>query len=256
MIFIKLDTLEICEEYNIYNGIINDIPAVLFSNNITDNNIEIKGNITFRNDNLYNFDQDDIIALYFPVDNVFINKFSNKIKIVTETYDDYKNKIEPYIDSILTVNTQWIKNILYHNYESNNILFNNNKIICIKNIFWKNLNDFYILVIPYQEIKTIRDLNYTHKELLIEMKYNALLISKKYQINEDELYFFFHYHPSCYHLHLHVSVITHKNIKPKLYRHIMFDTVFDNIENMEKKTIKFEINTSNPIYKLLKNIKN
>ena len=197
--------------------------------------------------------KNDIFLLNYPVEESLVDNYREKIKIVKETFDDYKTKVEPYIDSIVDNNTKWINNILNNKSESERILFKNDKFIIVKNLCWEQNNEFYLLIIPFEKIKNIRHLNESHKELLNEMKIETLKIAKKFSIDEDELYFFFHYHPSCYHLHLHCSLINHKALKLKFYRHVMLDDVLDNIETIHKKTFKFEINISNPIYKLLKN---
>jgi m7GpppX diphosphatase len=181
-----------------------------------------------------------------------IESFKSKIKIVSESYEDYKLKIEPYINSIIETNTKWIKNILNLQNEADKILFKGEKFIVIKNIGYDTKNDFYLLAIPFEPLKTIRDLQNSHKELLKLMKLKTLEIAKKQNFEEEDLYFFFHYHPSCYHLHLHICLNSHKNLKFKLYRHILFEDVIENIDKIGKKLMKFEINISNPIYKLLK----
>jgi m7GpppX diphosphatase len=180
-----------------------------------------------------------------------IESYKSKMKIITETYDVYKNKIEPYINSILESNTKWMKNILNLQNEANKILFKGEKFIVVKNIGYDTKNDFYLLAIPYESLKNIRDLEPKHKELLKLMKLKTLEIAKKHNFDEEDLYFFFHYHPSCYHLHLHICLNTHKNLKFKIYRHVLLDDVMENIEKIGKKLMKFEINISNPIYKLL-----
>jgi m7GpppX diphosphatase len=252
MKFKNLEVLEYRTDYNIYYGVIKNYFAVLFGIKDLSNELEINGEILIKNENVYKFNQKEVHTLYYPVDQDFIDSFKTKIKIIEETYDDYKNKVEKYIDSIIDNNTKWINNILYNNNESDRVLFKNNNFIIIKNICWDNLTDFYLLVIPYEKIKNIRHLNESHKELLLEMKNEALKIAKKYNIDEDELYLFFHYHPSCYQLHLHVCLLTHKTLKLKLYRHIMLDDILEHLETFYKKTIKFESSISNPIYKILK----
>jgi hypothetical protein len=203
MKFKNLEVLEYRTDYNIYYGIINNYFAVLFGIKDLPNELEINGEILIKNENIYKFNQKEVQTLYYPVDQDFIDSFKIKIKIIEETYDNYKNNVEKYIDSIIENNTKWINNILYNKSESERILFKNKKFIIIKNICWDNLNDFYLLVIPYEKIKNIRHLNELHKELLLEMKNESLKIAKIYNIDEDELYLFFHYHPSCYQLHLH-----------------------------------------------------
>ena len=44
----------------------------------------------------------------------------------------------------------------------------------IKNIGFDTNNDFYILIIPFDPIKHIRDLNVSHRELLETMKIYSL----------------------------------------------------------------------------------
>lgn len=253
MIFQKLEVLEYRNDYNIYYGIINNSFSVLLSSIDVPNELEITGEIIFKSDNAYKFTQEGIVTLYYPVDQDFIDAFRCKVKVINETYDDYKTKIEPFIDSILESNTKWIVNILNNKTETERILFRNDKFIIIKNIGWDTLNDFYMLAIPFEKIKNVRHLNPSHKNLLNEMKDESIKIAKQYNIDDDELYFFFHYHPSCYHLHMHICLLNHKSLKLRLYRHIMLDEIIDNLENFHKKDIKFEVSVSNPIYRLLKN---
>lgn len=236
MKFKKKEIIEIRNETNIYYGTIDNINAIL----IGEKNIPDEIIIDIKSDNLL-----------YPASNELIESYRNKVKIVSETYNDYKTKIEPYINSILETNTKWIKNILTLQNETEKILFKGEKFIVVKNIGYDSKNDFYLLVIPYENIKTIRDLRGQHKELLKLMKLKTLQIAKKINLEENDLYFFFHYHPSCYHLHLHVCINTHKNLKFRLYRHVLLEKVIDNIEKLEKKTFKFEIRISNPIYRLL-----
>lgn len=252
MKFKNLEVLEYRTDYNIYYGVINNNFAVLFGMKDLPNELEINGELLMKNENAYKFNQKEVQTLYYPVDQDFVDSFKTKIKVIEETFEDYKNKVEPYINSILESNTKWMNNILYHKSEAERILYKNKKFIIIKNICWDSLTDFYLLVIPFEKIKNIRHLNESHRELLEEMKKETLKISKSFNLDEDELYFFFHYHPSCYQLHLHVCLLNHKALKLKLYRHIMLDDVLDNLESYGKKTIKFESSISNPIYKILK----
>jgi m7GpppX diphosphatase len=252
MRFKNLEVLEYRSSYNIYYGVIKNNFAVLFADKNLADEIDIGGELLMKNENVYKFNQKGINTLYYPVDQDFIDSFKTKIKIIDETYEDYNKKIEPYIDSIIESNTKWMNNILYHKSEAERILFKNKYFTIIKNICWDSLNDFYLLVIPFEKIKNIRHLNNSHKDLLNQMKIESIKIANGYNIDEDELYFFFHYHPSCYQLHLHVCLLNHKSLKLKLYRHIMLDEIIDDLENFGKRTIRFESNISNPIYKILK----
>jgi m7GpppX diphosphatase len=250
MKFIKNEILE-SGINTVYLGTINDTPTILIGVKNLPDEIEIKQDISLNKNEIQNINQSDIINLYYPASNEIIDSYKNKMKIVTETFKDYKEKVEPYINSILDLNTKWVRNILYYKMEMDRILFKNKKFIVIKNIGWETTNDFYLLVIPFEPIKNIRHLELSHKELLENMKKKALDVAKKYNYNESDLYFFFHYHPSCYHLHLHVCIINHKVLKFRIYRHVLLEDVLSDLEIIGKKVIKFEMCISNPIYKLL-----
>jgi m7GpppX diphosphatase len=253
MKFQKLEILEYKDDFNIYYGVINNKFAILKENKNISDEIIIPDEKLIRLGNVYQMKKNDLFLLNYPVDESLVDSYREKSKIVKETYEDYKTKIEPYINSILDNNTKWINNILNNKSETDRILIKNEKFLIIKNLSWEQDNDFYVLVIPYEKIKNIRHLNKSHEQLLTDMKLETLKLAKKYNIDEDELYFFFHYHPSCYHLHLHCCMINHKALKLKFHRHVMLDDIKENINDLEKKTIKYEINISNPIYKLLKN---
>lgn len=254
MKFHKIEILEIKKDTNVYYGNIDKIDAILIGDKEISEELLLDGEIILKNENFQKIKLDNtesIIHLYYPATTEMIESYKSKMKIITESYDDYKNKIEPYINSILESNTKWIKNILNLQNEANKILFKGEKFIVVKNIGYDTKNDFYLLAIPYGPLKNIRDLEPKHRELLKLMKLKTLEIAKKHNFDEEDLYFFFHYHPSCYHLHLHICLNTHKNLKFKIYRHVLLEDVMENIEKIGKKTMKFEISISNPIYKLL-----
>jgi len=257
MKFHKIEILENKKDTNVYYGTINKQPTILIGDKEISDEFILDGEIILQNENFQKIKlntSEVIIHLYYPATTEMLESYKSKIKIVSESYDDYKIKIEPYINSILESNTKWIKNILNLQNETNKILFKGEKFIVIKNIGYDTKNDFYLLAIPYEPLKTIRDLQSHHKELLKLMKLKSLELAKKQNYDEEDLYFFFHYHPSCYHLHLHICLNTHKNLKFKIYRHILLDYILENIDKIEKKLMKFEINISNPIYKLLCNV--
>jgi m7GpppX diphosphatase len=257
MKFQKIEILENKNNLITYYGYINKKSAILICDKLLDedNEIDLTGNILIKNENFYKMQlkNNSVVNYYYPASNDMIESYKNKIKIVKESYKDYTEKIEPYINSIRENNVKWINNILVNGHEAERILYKSDTFIIIKNIGYDTENDFYLLAIPTQlDLKTIRDLTKNNKKMLNEMKRKSLEIAKKNNLEEEDLYFFFHYHPSCYHLHLHVCINNNKNLKFKLYRHILFDFVIHNLGKLKEMEIKFEINVSNPIYKLLK----
>ena len=250
MKFQKIEILEWKQHTNVFLGKIDEKVSILTGNKDLPDEIELNIKINNNND-FYKINENGVLNLYYPASNEIIDMYKNKTKIVYETLIKYETKIEPYIDSILTENTKWINKILNHKTEVDKILYKNKNFIIIKNIGWESNNDFYLLVIPYEPIKNIRHLRENHRILLNSMKKKGLDVAKRYNYEESDLYFFFHYHPSCYHLHLHICLINHKSLKFTIYRHVLLEDVLNNLNTHWKKIMKFEINISNPIYKLL-----
>lgn len=193
------------------------------------------------------------VEINFPWDIELKPKFF----FITETSSIYHKKILPYINKIYKENTKWIYKILYENAEKEKIVVRNDKFIIIKDIMFKcnNIKSFYLLGIPINKLKTIRDLRKKHISLLNNIKQSMLDYALNFGLVEDNLYFFFHYHPSFYHLHLHCCIINHKNLSLKYYRIHMLDEV---IQNLSKSSyyyrnidIKFEIPETHQIYKLI-----
>ena len=127
----------------------------------------------------------------------------NGKKIIKENYDEYLEFIKNYN----FCNEKWIYNIIDGIAEQDKILFRNNLFVIIPNYTW---NGYYIdrlqilAIITDKNIKSIRDLNSLHIELLIQMYNNSIIVIKNvYDVNESELKVFFHYEPSTYLLHIH-----------------------------------------------------
>ena len=82
-----------------------------------------------------------------------------------------------------------------------------------------------------------------------------LEIASNYGLTEDNLYFFFHYHPSFYHLHIHCAIISNDAISNKHFRCKMLDNVIYNLQKdgnyYIKNSIDFEIPDYHIIVKLL-----
>ena len=187
----------------------------------------------------------NFILLYFTI--------ANDIKIFSETYDQYNNITLPYINRIYKQNTKWINNIFTLR-NNNLILYKNNNLIIVKDrVFIEN--NLYILAFPLKPIKTIRDLRNYHIPLLYEMKNKIIYIAQLYNISEDQLYIYFHYHPSYYYLHLHGSIISHPLLDTRYRRHFFIDEIINNLKNdsyyYKYKTLVFELKSNNKLFYLL-----
>ena len=243
-------------------GKINNEFALIFSNyKINEFKLFIDNNkMISKEDNNYvvNYDGKNIDLIYpCEKDHMKINSKSKYI-IIKESANDYQNLILPYIKGIYSSNIKWIIDIIYHDRESEKILYRNKEFLVIKDISWtddKSKKNFYVLVIPEEKIKTIRDLRKKHIPLLKSMKQKSIDVASAYGIDENQLYFFFHYHPSFYHLHLHCCIINNPELSTKYFRCKMLETIISNLERnsnyYKNADILFEIPSNHIIAKLL-----
>jgi len=147
------------------------------------NNIETTANVVFNNDIYYKLiskSTDNLLKIdfIFPADKKVIEKYRKKYFILfEENYETYLTKTLKYIDSIDPKHTKWIHNALYENTEK--ILFSipNDFIILQDFNSLDNLKILNCLGIPFEKIKTLRDLNGSHLDLLKKF-YNEGVIKK------------------------------------------------------------------------------
>jgi m7GpppX diphosphatase len=158
-------------------------------------------------------------------------KNTQRKKIIKETYQDYLKNIEKHDKN--SDKDKWIYNIINNISEQDKILYRDDKCIVIPSYIWdsKNIDKLRILCIPQDiSLRCIRTLEFSHIPLLKHMKkVTCLVIKEKYGIDECYLKKFFHYEPSTYHLHIHFSNITDKDVNSSVeYSHDL-DTVIFNL---------------------------
>jgi hypothetical protein len=268
--------------YNLYFGVIKEYFSILasvdeisddfdfffeqvitmkYDNRIVDINPELLNNIGDKTIELFisnNKSTQHNIYIQFPISYDIIDWLKADIKVIHETGKQYHTISLPYINSILDRNIKWITDLIASK-DDENILYRNPDFIISKDTVWINnkpaKTHFYILAIPTRKIKTIRELTADDIPLLEEMKNKAIDIAKSFGINTDELYFYFHYHPSYYQLHLHISLVNHPVLETKYLRHYFLDDIIDRLKldsgYWKNATLRFEMLTNNKIYKLL-----
>ncbi len=271
--------------YNVYIGVIQQYFSVLVTPNlynITDiefnNEIEIiklyNSNQTFNQERLEksfellekNIDKSlellgPNIYIKSPINLDFIDWLKSETIVFNETIDTYTKISLPYINSILDKNTKWINELLFNNSEESIVLMRNSDYVICKDIVWTNndIDKFYLLAIPIKKLKTIRDLRQSDITLLKNIKTKAIEIAESYGVSKDKLYMFFHYHPSYYQLHLHISLIDHPDLETKYLRHYFIDDIIEKLEldseYWANTTLKFESLTGTKLSKLLNDYK-
>lgn len=242
----------------------NDWILLLSSKNILkykkdDKNVIIIQNIDVK---LFNENKDKNLE-EFELANIIGKKNQIKTKdlnyiLLKESSSDYHEKIKPYIENIYNENTFWIHEIFKGNREKENIVYQDDEIVIIKELSMTNIKKFYLLGFPKKKITNIREIEKSDLILLDKIINKIVFIAKEfYGINEDNLINFFHYHPSFYHLHIHSTFIENPLISNRFNRHHLYEIVKNNIikdSNFYKKCdLYFEIPRNHVITRIIKN---
>ncbi len=201
--------------------------------NIKIKNLNMKNDIFEKYDASLNLDGQYIICN----DKSQIKKFSKKI--IKETYLEYLDFIKNYD----LKRDKWIYNIIDGISEQDSIIYKDNQFLLIPSYTWdKSIDNLHLLCIPLDKtLRCIRDLEFSHIELLKDIKIKTLeVIKNNFYLDETQFKIFFHYEPSTYHLHIHFVNILNKECNSSVeYSHDL-DTVIFNLEldsNYYKKII-------------------
>ena len=188
-----------------------------------------------------------------------INKCKNqKIKLINETYDDYLNKTLKYVNIIPKSNLQWIENILNGTSEQERVLYTNDKFkINIDSKSNTDLTKINGLVLYYDKtLKSVRDLNEKHLELLKETESQIYKIAKeKCGLNENEIMIYVHYLPSFWRFHIHFMSIyspMYVSVNTSIDKAIQLNDIIQNIEikhdYYQTITLRFKVLENHVLY--------
>lgn len=155
-------------------------------------------------------------TIIHPATQKHIDKYKTKqIYIVHETAELYEKVTLPYILSS-SFSLQWVDNILEHKAEADKIIYEDtdkeNGFIMIPDLKWDGeRSTLMALALPFKRIRSIRELDGSHLELLKNIRdAGTACISKKFDISPSQLRIHFHYRPSYYHLHVHFSYLMYE----------------------------------------------
>lgn len=190
----------------------------------------------------------------YITENVYVTKISPYTKadirrmskknfiVVNETPEMYQKMFDKWISKEIPV--EWIHNILNAKSEKENVLLQEKDFILTKDLKWNGKKDsMYLLVIFRDEsLYSIRSLTDEHLNLLKKTKKIVIdYCFKNFGYSESELKMYFHYHPSYWHLHLHVQYVGSMIGKDSCFYAEKLDDVIYNLEltgdYYKKKTI-------------------
>lgn len=107
-------------------------------------------------------------------------------------------------------------NILEHKAEQENIVYEDTDkdigFILVTDLKWdKQLDTLKLLALPFQKIRSLRELNASHLPLLRNIRdAGTAAISKKFNVPASQLRIYFHYQPSYYYLHVHFCYLMYE----------------------------------------------
>lgn len=215
-------------------------------------------------------DADVKITLIRPATQTHIDKYSAQRKImVCETPEMYQQKVLPWIESFPPSRIQWVYNILEHKKEAESILFEKpdpkNGFIIVPDLKWdqKTASSLYIQAIVHnRELKSIRDLKQEHVTMLESIKQEASRVAfERYGLTgrndsaEGNVRCFLHYHPSYYHLHVHILASSFTSHPGAVVGQAhLLDDVVDLLKlgvDMKKRTLNYSLGTNSKLWSVL-----
>jgi hypothetical protein len=154
--------------------------------------------------------------LLIPVRIIVVNDAATEIKRLTEqsyieeTYESYLENVYPFIKD---QPIEWMENLIFKFTEEQEVYYRDDDIVIARDMTWdgKISEKMHILtMVTNRNLKSIRDLNDSHLELLEKIKKKTLNVAlERYGISSDKIRCYFHYHPSYWWLHIH---FTHMNV--------------------------------------------
>mmetsp|Transcript_6649 Transcript_6649/g.8227 ORF Transcript_6649/g.8227 Transcript_6649/m.8227 type:complete len:236 (-) Transcript_6649:24-731(-) len=141
-----------------------------------------------------------------------LKKTEAKEFLISETIDTYNRVVEPFIASIPASKIQWIQNIFDHTAEeAKRIHTETSEFIILPDFHWLDLEDtdhlYLLLISNNSSLRSLRDLNGDTLPLLRRMdeEIKKCIATRYPSVDVDQVNVFFHYRPTFYRLHLHIT---------------------------------------------------
>jgi hypothetical protein len=147
-----------------------------------------------------------IIESTSDVINYRLSHMNKKRIFIEESYQDYINIARP---KGILVDRQWIENIYNKTSEQSDIYYENDDFILLPDLRWKDkiaTNLYCLIIFKKKDLLSIRDLTNQDIKLLEESLEKSLeIINNKWNIDKNQIRSYFHYHPSTWQLHMHLT---------------------------------------------------
>ena len=196
-----------------------------------------------------------------PATQKHIEKYlSSPVHLVLETPELYQAVTLPHIQSE-QLSLQWIYNVLDHKKEVERIIFEDpdpdTGFILSPDFKWsgESSSDLYCLAIIRQRgLKSLRDLRASHLPLLKNIREKVVAaISDKFGLQSSQLRLYFHYQPSYYHLHVHVTSMAFTPPGSCCDGSHLLSTVIDNLERnsnyYQAASLSFKVREKDKLFK-------
>ena len=202
------------------------------------------------------------LNLIHPATEKHIEKYlSSPEHLIQETPELYQTVTLPHLQS-QQFSLQWVYNVLEHKKEVDRIIFEDPDtdvgFILAQDSKWsgKSVSDLHCLAIVHKRgIKSLRDLNQSHLPLLRNIQKECTqAIVDKYGLSPSQVRMYFHYQPSYYHLHVHVTppgriFRSRQNLLEKVISNIEQDPCY-----YSKTTLSFVVREKDKLYQKFKDI--
>ena len=148
-----------------------------------------------------------------------------ELEAFSETYEEYCL----FIKTLNLSDTQWIYNILDGIAEQERVLYQDEDFVLLPTCYF-TFDQFHLLAIPKDKsLHSIRDLRKRHLKLLdIIVEKSYMYIMDKFNLPSKDLYVFFHYLPSTWHLHIHFTLVKN-HTRAEGYNIHNFEAVRENL---------------------------
>lgn len=204
------------------------------------------------------------VNLIYPATETHVRKYDNQgLHYVRETPEMYQKYVIPYMEKMKGDRLQWVYNILFHGKELESVIYHDHSdegFVLLPDMKWDkvNLENLYLCcIVNKKDISSLRDLNGSYINWLKRIQDKVKSVAfETYDIAQDQLKVFVHYHPSYYHFHLHIVNVHHPGLGDGIAigKAVLLDDIIDNLvlayDYYEKKTIGFVLGENHGLWQI------